>query len=180
MCIRWLTYKVFDINICILSCFFCLSVSPYWIICKKNSICHCSFLSVKFNKHLWNLSSQWTTPLKHRTQLLPSLCVSAAQVGRLLAGEDVFSALDGILERINDLQQLVSSWSENLSEDDCQRGSTSSSMGSLRPSSPSQVHLEVQYPDEEEEEEEVEERSCEKGLGDAEEQETRSQQTRSR
>lgn len=110
-----------------------------------------------------------------------SLCV---QVNRLLAGEDVFSALDGILERINNLQQLVSSWSENLSEDDCQRGSASSSLGSppLCPSSPSLVHLEVQRPDEEEEEEEeeVEERSCEKDLGEAEEQEARFQQTRRR
>lgn len=99
------------------------------------------------------------------------MCVSV-QVNRLLAGEDVFSALDGILERINDLQQLVSSWSENLSEDDCQRGSASSStLGS-----PSLVHLEVQHPNEEE----VEERSCEKDLGDAEEQESRFQQTWSR
>lgn len=97
--------------------------------------------------------------------------------------QDVFSALDGILERINDLQQLVSSWSENLSEDDCLRGSAaSSSLGSppLCPSSPSLVHLEVQHPDEEEEEDEVEERSCEKDLGDAEEQESKFQQTRSR
>ncbi|KAF3841169.1 hypothetical protein F7725_007031 [Dissostichus mawsoni] len=48
-------------------------------------------------------------------------------VSELLAGEDVFSALDSILERIGDLQQLVSTWSESLSEDDCQRGSSSSS-----------------------------------------------------
>lgn len=105
-------------------------------------------------------------------------------MNRLLAGEDVFSALDGILERINDLQQLVSSWSENLSEDDCQRGSASSSLGSppLCPSSPSLMHLEVQHLDEEEEE--VEEKSCEKDptrtMDDAEEQETKFQQTRSR
>lgn len=110
--------------------------------------------------------------LKHQTQLLTFVCVRVSvQVNHLLAGEDVFSALDGILERINNLQQLVSSWSENLSEDDCQRGSTSSSLGS-----PSLVHLEVQHPDEEE----VGERSCEKHLGDAEEQESRFQQARSR
>lgn len=96
----------------------------------------------------------------------------------MLAGEDVFSALDGILERINDLQQLVSSWSESLSEDDCQRGSASSSLGSPSccPSSPSLVHLEVQRPDEEEEDE----RSCEKGPGDDEEHETRFHQTQQR
>lgn len=101
-------------------------------------------------------------------------------MNHLLAGEDVFSALDGILERINDLQQLVSSWSENLSEDDCQRGSASSGSPSLSVSTPSLVHLEVQHPEEEEEEVEVEERSCEKDLGDAEEQKTRFQQIRSR
>uniref|UniRef100_A0A3P8S9I8 Si:dkeyp-23e4.3 n=1 Tax=Amphiprion percula TaxID=161767 RepID=A0A3P8S9I8_AMPPE len=58
---------------------------------------------------------------------------------RLLAGEDVFLALDSVLERISNLQQLVSTWSENLSEDDCQRGSSSSS---------SHIHLEVQHPEE--------------------------------
>ncbi|KAM7397652.1 hypothetical protein PAMA_005796 [Pampus argenteus] len=98
-----------------------------------------------------------------------------SEMSRLLAGEDVFSALDSVLERISDLQQLVSSWSENLSEDDCQRGSSSSSSSSSQdspahgssatspcPSSPSHIHLEVQQPEEEEEEEEEEE-SCEKG-----------------
>ncbi|KAI3373895.1 hypothetical protein L3Q82_022464, partial [Scortum barcoo] len=54
-----------------------------------------------------------------------------SEVSQLLRGEDVFSALDSILERISDLQQLVSTWSENLSEDDCQRGSTSSSSSSF-------------------------------------------------
>ncbi|XP_031724810.1 rho GTPase-activating protein 7 isoform X1 [Anarrhichthys ocellatus] len=91
-----------------------------------------------------------------------------SEVGRLLAGEDVFSALDCILERISNLQQLVSTWSENLSEDDCQRGSSSfssslsssssqdstghgSSAASPCPSSPSHVHLEAQHPEETEE-----------------------------
>uniref|UniRef100_A0A3B4YQE4 Si:dkeyp-23e4.3 n=1 Tax=Seriola lalandi dorsalis TaxID=1841481 RepID=A0A3B4YQE4_SERLL len=68
--------------------------------------------------------------------------------------EDVFSALDSVLERISDLQQLVSTWSENLSEDDCQRASPC-------PSSPSHIHLEVQEVEEGGEEEEEEE-SCEK------------------
>ncbi|XP_047463283.1 rho GTPase-activating protein 7 isoform X2 [Mugil cephalus] len=93
-----------------------------------------------------------------------------SDVSRLLAGEDVFSALDSVLERIGKLQQLVSSWSENLSEDDCQKGSTSSSSSSSAsssscssssqdspahgssaaspcPSSPSHIHLEVQRPE---------------------------------
>ncbi|XP_034406844.1 rho GTPase-activating protein 7 isoform X2 [Cyclopterus lumpus] len=95
-----------------------------------------------------------------------------SEVSRLLADEDVFSALDSVLERIGNLQQLVSTWSENLSEDDCQRGSSSSSpslsssssqdspgrgssAASLCPSSPSHVHLEAQPPEETEEEQEV-------------------------
>lgn len=97
-----------------------------------------------------------------------------------MAGEDVFSALDNILDRINDLQQLVSSWSDNLSEDDGQRGSSSSmaassSLDSLPPcpSSPSHIHLEVQHP------EEVA-RSGKKGTENGEEHEMRSQPIRSR
>lgn len=92
-------------------------------------------------------------------------------MSRLLADEDVFSALDNVLERISNLQQLVNAWSENLSEDDCQRGSSSttssqdspthgSSATSPCPSSPSHIHLEVQHPEEMEEEEEAE--SCDK------------------
>ncbi|XP_041864360.1 rho GTPase-activating protein 7 isoform X2 [Melanotaenia boesemani] len=101
-----------------------------------------------------------------------------SEVSRLLAGEDVFSALDNVLERISDLQQLVTSWSENISEDDCQRGSSTSSSSSPAhgstaaspcPSSPSHIHLEVQHPEEAE--------SCEKV---SEEPETRSPQARSR
>ncbi|XP_063751648.1 rho GTPase-activating protein 7 isoform X2 [Eleginops maclovinus] len=85
-----------------------------------------------------------------------------SEVSELLPGEDVFSALDSVLERIGDLQQLVSTWSESLSEDDCQRGSSSlsssssssssqdsptrgSSAASPCPSSPSHIHLEVQH-----------------------------------
>ncbi|XP_030603117.1 rho GTPase-activating protein 7 isoform X2 [Archocentrus centrarchus] len=90
-----------------------------------------------------------------------------SEVSRMFAGEDVFSALDSVLEKISDLQQLVSSWSENLSEEDSRRGSSSSSSqdspaqgssaASPCPSSPSHVHLEVQLSEEEEEAE-----SCEK------------------
>ncbi|KAM8742105.1 rho GTPase-activating protein 7 isoform 2-T2 [Acanthopagrus schlegelii] len=125
-----------------------------------------------------------------------------SEVSRLLAGEDVFSALDSVLERISDLQQLVSTWSENLSEDDFQRGSSSSSTSSSssssssssasppsssqdspahgssaaspRPSSPSHIHLEVQHPEETEEEE-----SGEKVPLNGEEPEPRSPQPRS-
>lgn len=85
----------------------------------------------------------------------------------MLAGEDVFSALDSVLEKISDLQQLVSSWSENLSEDDSQRTSSSScsqdspahgsSAASPCPSSPRHINLEVQLSEEEEEAE-----NCEK------------------
>ncbi|KAM9846857.1 rho GTPase-activating protein 7 [Aulostomus maculatus] len=109
-----------------------------------------------------------------------------SEVRQLLAGEDVFSALDSVLERISDLQQLVSSWSENLSEDECQRDSTSSSHDSPAhgssaaspcPSSPSHIHLEVQHP-EEGEEEEVE--SCEKVPLNGEEPKGRSPKTSSR
>ncbi|CAJ1063315.1 rho GTPase-activating protein 7 isoform X2 [Xyrichtys novacula] len=94
-----------------------------------------------------------------------------SEMSQLLAGEDVFSALDSVLERISDLQQLVSTWSENLSEDECQRASSSSSSScasssppssqdspahgssaaSPCPSSPSHIHLEVQHPEEAEE-----------------------------
>ncbi|KAF7643512.1 hypothetical protein LDENG_00238060 [Lucifuga dentata] len=85
------------------------------------------------------------------------------QVSFLMADEDVFSALDGVLERISDLQQLVSSWSENLSEDNCQRGSSCSSSSQNSPaqicSSPGHIHLEVQHP-----EAAVEAESCEKTL----------------
>ncbi|XP_044078746.1 rho GTPase-activating protein 7 isoform X2 [Siniperca chuatsi] len=112
---------------------------------------------------------------------------------RLLAGEDVFSALDSILERISDLQQLVSTWSKNLSEDDCQRASSASSSSSSSssqdspahcssatspcPSSPSHIHLEVQHLEETEEEEAE---SCEKVPVNGEESNTRSPQLRSR
>nr|XP_057942752.1 rho GTPase-activating protein 7 isoform X3 [Doryrhamphus excisus] len=92
-----------------------------------------------------------------------------SEVTRLLVGEDVFSALDTVLERINDLQQLVSTWTENLSEDDSQQDSTSASSSSSSTSScshdslahcssassPTHIHLEVQHSEDEEE-------SCEK------------------
>ncbi|XP_062416364.1 rho GTPase-activating protein 7 [Pungitius pungitius] len=112
----------------------------------------------------------------------------------LLAGEDVFSALDGVLERISNLQQMVSTWSENLSEEDRQRGSSSSSSSTSSsqdspgrgssaaspcPSSPSHVHLEEEEV-EEEEEEEGEGKSPEEGQLNGEEPKTRSPQPRCR
>ncbi|XP_037834972.1 rho GTPase-activating protein 7 isoform X2 [Kryptolebias marmoratus] len=62
------------------------------------------------------------------------------EVRRLTVGEDVFSALDDVLERIGDIQQLVSSWSENVSEEDLQRGSSSSSS--------THSHIQLQEPEE--------------------------------
>lgn len=124
------------------------------------------------------------------------------QVSRLLAGEDFLSALDNVLEKINDLQQLVSSWSDSLSEDDCQRGSSSSASSSSNssssqdspavgssaaspcPSSPSHIHLKVQRPavegEEDDDEEEEEEGSHEKVPVNREELKMRSSQARSR
>ncbi|XP_061103892.1 rho GTPase-activating protein 7 [Conger conger] len=48
--------------------------------------------------------------------------------------DDVFSALDGVAERISSLQHLVSAWSEGLSDSDSSPG----------PPSPRDVHLELQ------------------------------------
>lgn len=81
-----------------------------------------------------------------------------AELSRLMEGQDVFSALDSVLERISRLQQLVSSWSESLSEDNGHTGSSSSSSqdspgSSAGSSSPSHIHLEVQCSEEEVEEE---------------------------
>ncbi|XP_077403463.1 rho GTPase-activating protein 7 isoform X2 [Vanacampus margaritifer] len=114
------------------------------------------------------------------------------EVSRLLGGEDVFSALDTVLKRINDLQQLVSTWTESLSEDDCQRDSSSassstsscshdspangSSAASPCPSSPTHIHLEAQHSEEDEEEEEE---SCEKSPVSEDESKTRSPQDKS-
>ncbi|CAL1573377.1 unnamed protein product [Knipowitschia caucasica] len=55
--------------------------------------------------------------------VMESECTEA--FGRL-GSDDVFSALDRVLERISDLQQLVSSWTQDLSEDqDCLQIQTS-------------------------------------------------------
>ncbi|XP_061904849.1 rho GTPase-activating protein 7 isoform X1 [Entelurus aequoreus] len=105
-------------------------------------------------------------------------------VTQLLVGEDVFSALDTVLERINNLQKLVSTWTENLSEDDSQQDSTCASSSSTSscshdslahcssaaspcPSSPTCIHLVVQNSEEEEE-------SCEKISESGDESKTRS------
>lgn len=61
--------------------------------------------------------------------------------------EDMFQALDCVMERINSLQQLVTSWAEKLSEDGDSDFSNRSSSPSL-----SDIHLEVQDPEEEVEE----------------------------
>ncbi|XP_028668763.1 rho GTPase-activating protein 7 isoform X1 [Erpetoichthys calabaricus] len=55
--------------------------------------------------------------------------------------DDVFSELDDVMERINGLQQLVSQWTEKMSDDgdsDFANDSTSPC-----PSSPNEIHLEI-------------------------------------
>ncbi|XP_056586916.1 rho GTPase-activating protein 7 isoform X1 [Triplophysa dalaica] len=59
--------------------------------------------------------------------------------------DDVFSALDGVMERICDLQQLVTSWTDKLSEDG---DSDFSNSGSPSPSSLTDIHLEIKDQDE--------------------------------
>ncbi|KAF6739525.1 Rho GTPase-activating protein 7 [Oryzias melastigma] len=71
-----------------------------------------------------------------------------SEVSQLLAGEDVFSALDSVLERISDLQQLVSLWSEDVCRESSRTGSSHDSSTRSCPSSPSHIHLEVQRPEE--------------------------------
>ncbi|KAL4660033.1 rho GTPase-activating protein 7-like isoform X1 [Arapaima gigas] len=57
--------------------------------------------------------------------------------------DDVFSALDTVMDRINGLQQLVSTWAEKLSDD----GDLDSANDSPCPSSPNDIHLEVNKPE---------------------------------
>lgn len=54
--------------------------------------------------------------------------------------DDVFSALDSVMERISGLQQLVTSWTEKLSEDG---DSDFSHCSSTSPSSLTDIHLEI-------------------------------------
>lgn len=67
------------------------------------------------------------------------------EVSGLFGSEDVFSALDSVLERISDLQQLVSSWAEDLSEDESPQDSPVPS-----PLSPSHIDLDVHQPNQKE------------------------------
>lgn len=59
--------------------------------------------------------------------------------------DDVFSALDSVMERICGLQQLVTSWTDKLSEDG---DSDFSHSGSPSPSSLTDIHLEIKEPEE--------------------------------
>lgn len=59
--------------------------------------------------------------------------------------DDVFSALDSVMERICDLQQLVTSWTDKLSEDG---DSDFSHSDSPSPSSLTDIHLEIKDPEE--------------------------------
>ncbi|TRY93119.1 hypothetical protein DNTS_007759 [Danionella cerebrum] len=59
--------------------------------------------------------------------------------------DDVFSALDSVMERICDLQQLVTSWTDKMSEDG---DSDFSHSCSPSPSSLTDIHLEIDEPEE--------------------------------
>ncbi|XP_051533682.1 rho GTPase-activating protein 7-like isoform X1 [Myxocyprinus asiaticus] len=59
--------------------------------------------------------------------------------------DDVFSALDSVMERICGLQQLVTSWTDKLSEDG---DSDFYHSGSPSPSSLTDIHLEIKEPEE--------------------------------
>ncbi|KAI1903561.1 hypothetical protein AGOR_G00028450 [Albula goreensis] len=58
-----------------------------------------------------------------------------------IGDDDVFSALDNVMERISGLQQLVTTWTEKLSDD----GDSDSANNSASPcpSSPNDIHLEI-------------------------------------
>lgn len=74
---------------------------------------------------------------------------------RLRSG-DMFSALDTVLERINDLQQLVSSWTEDLSEEDLTQDSPS-------PTSKDHIQLEIHQSERREEQSGTSDRTNETG-----------------
>lgn len=59
--------------------------------------------------------------------------------------DEVFSALDSVMERISGLQELVTSWTEKLSEDG---DSDFSHPSSPSPSSLNDIHLEIKEPSE--------------------------------
>lgn len=59
--------------------------------------------------------------------------------------DDVFSALDSVMERICGLQQLVMSWTDKLSEDG---DSDFSHSGSPSPPFLTDIHLEIKEPEE--------------------------------
>uniref|UniRef100_A0A8C7HZI2 Si:dkeyp-23e4.3 n=1 Tax=Oncorhynchus kisutch TaxID=8019 RepID=A0A8C7HZI2_ONCKI len=67
----------------------------------------------------------------------------AVETEEISENNDVFSALDSVMERISGLQQLVNTWTDKLSEDsdsDSNRGSTPSPCPS---SSSNHIHLEI-------------------------------------
>ncbi|XP_029483491.2 rho GTPase-activating protein 7 isoform X1 [Oncorhynchus nerka] len=72
----------------------------------------------------------------------------AAETEEISENNDVFSALDSVMERISGLQQLVNTWTDKLSEDsdsDSNRGSTPSP---CPPSSSNHIHLEIKEAEE--------------------------------
>ncbi|XP_035290278.1 rho GTPase-activating protein 7 isoform X2 [Anguilla anguilla] len=60
------------------------------------------------------------------------------------ADDDVFSALDSVMERISGLQQLVTAWSEKLSDDGDSDSAHTGSGSSPCPPSPRDIHLEIE------------------------------------
>ncbi|XP_063059734.1 rho GTPase-activating protein 7 isoform X2 [Engraulis encrasicolus] len=93
------------------------------------------------------------TPLPPAARrLIPDEPPSLKELGSSL-DEDVFRALDCVMERINSLQQLVSTWADKLSEDgDSDFSNHSSSSPSLN-----DIHLEIKEPEVDEEDGEGEE-----------------------
>ncbi|XP_037401814.1 rho GTPase-activating protein 7 isoform X1 [Pygocentrus nattereri] len=75
-----------------------------------------------------------------------------------ITDDDVFSALDSVMERISGLQQLVTSWTEKLSEDG---DSDFSHCSSPSPSSLTDIHLEIKEPGEADQTEQSSDRSSE-------------------
>ncbi|XP_030649453.1 rho GTPase-activating protein 7 [Chanos chanos] len=81
----------------------------------------------------------------HRASIYDNVPEHLAEPTLEIIDDDVFSALDNVMERINGLQQLVTTWAEKLSEDGDSDFSHSSSPS---PSSLTDIHLEVNEPEE--------------------------------
>ncbi|KAJ8266851.1 hypothetical protein GJAV_G00135400 [Gymnothorax javanicus] len=89
--------------------------------------------------------SPLATPSNNRVSFYEN--VPNEQMGRVQAtgteDDDVFSALDSVMDRISSLQQLVCSWADSLSSDDADSDSARNSGSSPCPPSPKDIHLEI-------------------------------------